>query len=58
MGFDEKVVRIRAAGSGLGYCDLVASIKKLAVPKVFDEKTMVKIGMISRREPFKKFDEE
>ena len=32
MGFDEKVVRVRAAGSGLGYCDLVASIKKLAVP--------------------------
>ena len=32
MGFDEKVVRVRAAGSGLGYSDLVASIKKLAVP--------------------------
>jgi len=33
MGFDEKVVRVRAAGSGLGYSDLVASIKKLAIFK-------------------------
>jgi hypothetical protein len=30
----------------------------LALPKVFDEKTMAKIGMISHCEPFKKFDEE
>jgi len=31
MGFDEKVVRVRAAGSGLGYCDFGSSIRKLAV---------------------------
>jgi hypothetical protein len=29
MGFDEKVVRVRAAGSGLGHSDLVASVKKV-----------------------------
>jgi hypothetical protein len=36
----------------------MSSIRKLVLPKVFDEKTMVEIGMISRCEPFKKFDEE
>jgi hypothetical protein len=30
----------------------------VVLPKVFDEKTMVKIGTIPRCEPFTKFEEE